>query len=130
MLPKRQQMSNKSKAFKDLQNSWYKKLEKLGFQDIEQSDGNLKRWHGQDFKAIHATAFEYKAEYYRAAGYFLNHYQFASKREKLIWELHSQGVSNRDIAKILKKKGVKRMAKDVVRMLIKRLVKEMMLLCP
>lgn len=87
------------KQLKKLKALWEKKLKKSGFEDIEQKDGRLKAWHSHRF-AVEAkkTVFEAKAEYYRKAEHFLNDAQFSSKKERRVWELHSQGVSERDIA--------------------------------
>ncbi len=37
------------------------------------------------------------------AGQFLNNYNFRSKLEKVIWEYHCNGISYRNIAKLLRK---------------------------
>jgi len=90
--------------FKSLQKLWYKKLKDSGFEDIEDFEGCriLKRsfsaytWQHtqQDFDEIQ--------DYFRLAGQFYYEHRFENKLEKEIWRLHSEGVSYREIAEILR----------------------------
>lgn len=66
---------------------------------------------------------EGQIEYYRFAGHFLNDHRFASKLEKLIWELHANGLSMRNIVKKLKPKYP--VYRDKVNITLMRLVKLM-----
>lgn len=121
--------------FKKLQDKWYAKLEKEGFEDIEQKDGNLKVWHSQIFqnrrrKRSSPEAWEAKTEYYILAEHFLNLHKFKSKQEQTIWQLHSEGVSYEKIAKRLKVLGFERQtSKDSVQKVIKILAKLMVKVC-
>jgi hypothetical protein len=101
-------MNPRSKEFKDLQKDWYKKLKDSGFQDIERGAGQLKTDPLQNIKTFYdLNSFESKQEYFRMAGAFLYSYKFKNEAEKLIWRLHSEGVSFRTIVKILLEKGYK-----------------------
>ncbi len=104
-------MDNKSKLFKTLQAKWYAKIEKGGFEDIEQADGRLKLWASGVFKERLARKgpnfFEATEEYYRKAGHFLHEHKFESDFAKTVWEFHATGVSIREIVGRLRDKGVK-----------------------
>lgn len=109
-------MDRNSKEYKKLEAIWDKKLKKSGFEDIEQKDGNLKQWSTRRFwQNIQNTHYEDRKvsydseeEYYRMAGHFLHEYEFSSKREKLMWSLHAEGLTMIAIAKILKQKNYKK----------------------
>jgi len=95
----------KTKQFEELKKKWYKKLEKTGFEDIEQADGRLVGKHGEWFKYYHNPTLDLaKQDYFRHAGYFLYEHKFANDFERRIWELHVEGISIRNIAKILSKR--------------------------
>lgn len=118
-------MDFKSKEFKDLKDKWYKKAAKSGFKDIEQDEDNLIVWASHLFRATYdATKFQAKEEYYRAAGHFLHDYEFDSKRDRLVWEKHAEGLSIAKIVKELKKKN-RKIHKMLVHEIIKRLASEM-----
>ena len=110
-----------SQALNKLTKEWYAKLKKSGFDDIEDSEDTLKRWHTKIFLNASAVSSQAKQDYYRIAGYFLNDYEFKSDYEKKIWELHATGKSMRGIGKQLGKHK-----KDYVNRIIQRLRKEML----
>jgi hypothetical protein len=94
------------KQFNKLQVKWDKKLKKSGFIDLEpirngrltnttESNGVLDKRRDNRWEA--------EAEYYRLATYFLNDYEFESNFQRIIWEYHANGISYRNIVKILKK---------------------------
>ena len=94
-----------SKKFKALQSQWYKKLKKSGFEDIENSKGDLKKYESATWNrnTKHTTeerveSRKAKADYYRIAGQFLHDYLFETALDKKIWTLHSIGKSYRVIA--------------------------------
>lgn len=102
---------------------WYKKLDKSGFKDIEQDENHLKR---PSTALITVSSYrnkesiEAKIRYYSLAEHFLNEYKFENNIERMIWEYHSNGLSARDITKILK--SLKKKAnRDSVWRVIKRL---------
>jgi hypothetical protein len=99
------------KSCKELKDSWGKKLEKTGFEDIERSDGTLKRWDSFYFArekhGHHHGGREFKEEYYRLAGHFLHDFPFKTDRDRKIWDLHAQGKTIKFITNMLKKQGYK-----------------------
>lgn len=102
------------KQFKKLQNQWYKKLKASGFEDAEETikvDGKeyqtLKSWSNFTFSKVTQPNWEAKSEYYTAASSFLHEHSFSSEQERHMWELHSEGVSYRDIVDKIKEKGNK-----------------------
>lgn len=120
-------MSNqfKTKEFRELQSKWYKKLRQQGFEDLERKAGRLKTGALQNISHLYNTEqFNIKEEYYRLAGQFLHEHKFKSGIEKKIWELHSEGMSIRNIVKKLKHRGVTAY-KDLVEGVIKRMREEM-----
>lgn len=96
------------KEFKALQALWYRKLEKSGFEDIEdtQKKGEpLKRWDSTQFQRERARhTFSAKQTYYERASAFLEKYRFHGEIEKSIWAMHTEGEAIRTIAKALKLK--------------------------
>lgn len=118
-------MDFNSKEFKDLQKKWYKKAEDSGFDDIEQEDGNLKRWDSYVFqRKYNKEQAEAKESYYRSAGKFLYDYKFEKKSQREIWRLHAEGLSFEKILKVLKKRFRKLTLWDV-RHTIEQLDKKM-----
>lgn len=119
-------MDPKSKAFKELEKKWYTKLEKSGFKDIEQPDGNLKVWASSACKNYaEPNVRAAKEEYYRMAGQFLYDYKFTSAIDKFAWKHHANGVSIRSIVGLLAKKGIKS-NKRTIHEKLQRLAKEML----
>jgi len=120
---------------KKLQDRWYAKLKKEGFDDIEQRDGNLKTWHSSMFqnrrkKRYTEDSWDSKIEYYRLAEHFLNDNKFKNEQEKKTWELHSEGISYEKISIRLKALGFKRgVSKDSIHKLIKLLAATMVKVC-
>lgn len=95
-----------SKEFLALQKLWYAKAAKAGHVEIEDKEGRLKRW-SSDIFGQRPEWDRSKEEYYRAAGKFLYDYNFKDQEEKLMWELHSNGLSLPNIVKELKARGRK-----------------------
>lgn len=98
-------MKKPSQLDSDLVIEWYGKLKEAGFSDIEKPDGSLKTFHSRLFTKhgkdpLHTSPvyLESKAEYYLRATQFLTVFRFASKIEKEIWMMHSDGKSTRVIA--------------------------------
>lgn len=96
-------MKLNSKKFKELKTKWYKKLEKSGFNDIEQANGNLKDFHSFRFKSkkIKNVFFETQ-RYYELASQLLHTYPFPDRTSKKIWKLHASGESNLAISDLMK----------------------------
>jgi hypothetical protein len=105
-----------NKNFKELQAKWYAKLKKTGFNDIESHtqnddnpDGSLKEWHSQRFYINNRVEdFKQKERYYQLATQFTYDYKFNDEQDKIIWDLHANGSSVREISKQLNKKGYDR----------------------
>lgn len=122
-------MSNqyKTKEFKDLQDKWYDKLKKKGFEDIEQADGNLKRWDSHLFSSKYDQRFfNSKEKYFQIAGQFLHEYEFETKLDAFIWGHHAAGETLWSIVAKIKGRKFKPIQKDTVRKIILLLEKEML----
>lgn len=114
----------KTPKLRKLQAKWYGKLKKKGFEDIEYDEDHLKL-SSERFVVRNSGAYanptltSAKYEYYSSCRKFLNEYTFKNKKERAVFELHSEGVSIRDIATKL------RLSRRFVHETIKRLVKGM-----
>lgn len=96
-----------TRKFKQLQSQWYSKLKDAGFEDIEDTsspDEMLKSWHSSYFEIRHdPEVFKAKQFYYAKAEHFHTQklerpqYELFNK-DDMIWDMHMQGVSIRDIA--------------------------------
>lgn len=104
-----------------LKKKWYAKLAKEGFKDIESDEDSLKTYSNIFAQKHSPEQTLAKIEYYRMAEHFLNEYKFASKLDQIIWEYHSNGISMRNIAKLLKQARVARTNRTDVWKLVKRL---------
>lgn len=81
------------------QEKWYQKLQKSGFKDIEDGENYLKTWdsfQGPDQNPLLNSA---KADYYGQARHFLAVYDFKYKYHKQMFEMHTEGLGYRKIAK-------------------------------
>lgn len=89
-----------------LRNEWYLKLKEDGFIDIEKAQSEE---YGSDLKRYNSTQNfkEAQVEYYEKAKEFLLNYEFPNDGEKLVWELHSQGMTERKIIAWLQIHGIK-----------------------
>ncbi len=85
---------------KKLHAEWNKKLKDSGFIDAEDTSGQLKAYHGSRLfsRSLPNVDMASKEEYYRIAAQFLYEYKDFTDITRLIWELHSQGHTIRDIA--------------------------------
>lgn len=101
-------MKTPKQSFKQLQDTWYAKLKKSGFEDIEQDDDNLKFWSSAFYlRRLSPEQMKALQDYYQMATNFLEEYKFDSKRDQIIWEYHSKGFNDPEIAKLLKKVKIK-----------------------
>ena len=114
------------KDYRSLKKIWYDKLAKSGFDDIEYNEEKFKHVsHGSYFGRTEVARNYYpKMEYYSMAGQFLHNHKFQSNLEKVIWEYHANGISIRNIIKLLNKVRIYR-KKDEIHAVIKALVHEM-----
>jgi hypothetical protein len=86
-------MDRNSKEFKALQNKWYRKLNKAGFEDIESRNGMLKDYHSKRFAGQDASTFTEKERYYQLASQLVHTYPFPDTTSKTMWRLHAKGES-------------------------------------
>lgn len=93
--------------FKKVKALWYKKLRDSGFEDAESDEFNLKVWSLKFTTPKTVRDWQAKTEYYYMANHFLNNYKFEAPLDKVIWEYHTNGISVREIAKLLKKVKIK-----------------------
>lgn len=124
-MKKTKKQPNSSQSYEKLKEVWYKKLERSGFEDIEKDEFNLKQYSSRFAEATVVRNWHAKSEYYSMAGQFLNNYKFNSRLEKIIWEYHSNGISIRDIVKILKKVRVSQLKRARIHQILAKLVLEM-----
>lgn len=117
-------MKLKKDSFKELQAKWYGKLKKEGFEDAEIDEDNLKLWSTRFFARHSIEQIQAKQAYYQMAENFLNDYKFETKRERIIWEYHSNGISVRDIVLVLRKVRIKT-GRQTIWTTVKRLQKKM-----
>lgn len=117
----------KTKEFLELKAKWYNKLRKSGFDDKERDENNMKQWDAHAFNSRYdKNQFGAKETYYRWAGQFLHEKEFRNKRDRIIWELHAQGATVREIEKELKSRQFKIHTRSGVQWTINKLRKEML----
>lgn len=120
-------MNRNNPEFKKLKKEWYDRLEEAGFKDIEQDEDNLKVWTTTKINSIiygrnkskyniqtTLSRIEDKKAYYDLATQFLNDYQFTDKTLKIIWALHAEGSSHREISLALASHGIKKSRQRVL----------------
>jgi len=95
----------KTAKFKKLFKTWNKKLERAGHEEIEnfnlEEPAFLDKSHASRFKEVTASEYETRSLYYSIARGLLHTFAFESSIQKRIWELHSEGLSVRQIEKAL-----------------------------
>lgn len=90
----------KQQTFKEIQARWYAILKTSGFQDAEDSKHDLRpliTWHSLKWQKIDPERFKAKRDYFNQAERFLATYDFETDEHKIIWLLHSEGLSVREI---------------------------------
>ena len=114
-----------SQNLKQLIKEWDEKLKSSGFKDIEDRKTGLLKHNGGDvtvanigyslaaYRSDKEPSFavqrgysslawkESQAEYYRIASQILHEAEFKTPRHRIIWQLHSEGVTQQEIAAIL-----------------------------
>jgi hypothetical protein len=86
--------------FLEIQARWYDKLKESGFIDIENTVHELrplKSWHSLRWQRKDIQFITAQQKYYTDAVHFLSSYTFADEEQKMIWLLHSEGMSVREI---------------------------------
>lgn len=95
-------MNPNSKEFKKLQDKWYKKLKKDGFDDIENSFEDLRTGSNNNIQQLQTVdSFEARAVYYRLASQFLYEHKFENLFDRQVWSAHCEGIAMRQIAKAM-----------------------------
>lgn len=122
-MPKLPKTQYDTPEFKKLFQEWNKRLELTGHTEIEDfkhPDIPLKRWHGQDFKAKFKSpeVFMAKAQYFQQATELLNTFKFSSKKDRIVWRLHSEGYTISEVSAVCKKNKMKKVSKSSVRTII------------
>ena len=91
------------KKLQKLQKTWYNKLAKSGFKDIENvfAPGEpLRHWDSVEFQRYFTPkTFTEKQRYYELAGQLLHDFKFVKDRDREIWRMHTQGIAQHRIAK-------------------------------
>ena len=111
--------------YQRLKKIWYRKLEKSGFTDIEQDEDTLKVWSTKASEYRSPLENSARQTYYNMAYQFLNQYEFKSKRDRVIWEYHSQGISYRTISNLLRSRHFKSLTYNGIYLRVKILAKIM-----
>jgi hypothetical protein len=118
----------KTPQFKKLQEKWYKKLKDEGFNDIEKGEDTLMVCNSTAFRKSRYPIESYNAKvrYFALAGQFLNDNKFETRKDKIVWELHTNGKSTREIETELKRRKILNPSRDMTNKIIRRLAKEML----
>lgn len=115
----------KTKKFQDLFKEWNKKLEEAGHEEIENFNlpiPTLKLFHATEFrKKALKKDLDQQRDTYLVASHLLNTYKFLNEDHRRVWELYCDGISARETAKIINKKGFK---KDAIRAILTTIKKE------
>lgn len=97
-----------SQSLKKLQLKWYLKLKEEGFKDIEDSQGRLISSANHNLGLTRLRLWRRsKEEYYRLAtgllfeGKFPKGRALSEEHYKAVWALHVEGMSYREIGKIM-----------------------------
>jgi hypothetical protein len=92
--------SKQQSEFEKLQKLWYAKLKREGFNDCEQDEFYFKNGgYTQNMYRRHTDPQQVnaKTEYYRLAEHFLFEHKFDSPADKLVWKMHSEGITIKKI---------------------------------
>ncbi len=110
---------------KKLQAEWEKKLSQSGFKDYETTNRELKQFDGSRFfsRTVPLEQMEATRSYYVRAEHYLNTYDKFTTKSRLVWELHSQGMSVREIETAL---GISDLKKSTIHTTVVKLAKIMM----
>jgi len=131
---KKKNQKQTARTLQQLVKDWDRRLKENGFRDIEdRKTGLLKKSGGdvywepgqfehpsepQDKGYTSITWKESQAEYYRLAGQALHEKDFKNVRMRLIWQLHAEGYSYREICETLN------LSHDKIRRAVERMAKE------
>lgn len=106
-------MSNQKTDLIQEQKKWYELLAQSGFEDLEYFDSKMqpKDWMKgtskfvpiNEYNSVDEPSLVYEStyEYYHQAEQSSKEIQFESEIDRQVWELHSMGISLRNIGKQL-----------------------------
>lgn len=121
-------MKTKKTELERLTEVWYAKLKTAkseeypnGFKDIEIYKSFGASDVPRSIKLRAAWENQIVQDYYCMAQHFLNEYEFDSELEKVMWEYHTNGISIRNIVKLLKKARIRKHNRISVWKIVKRL---------
>lgn len=100
-------MSRTKSEYQKQKKIWYKRLKASGFNDIEKNEYDLKTNSAIRKRDTSKARIEALHMYYSMATDFLNDYKFNSKLDQIVWEYHANGLSVRDVVKLLKSVRIK-----------------------
>lgn len=113
----------KKTEYEHLKEIWYKKLEDSGFKDIEygadfsgSSTPRSAAWNDPDLRQV-------LQDYYCMAYYFLNEYKFDRELDKVMWEYHAEGLTIREIVRLLKQVKIKIKVKKTKKIRIQKVTR-------
>lgn len=116
----------KQPSLEELKRIWDRKLKKSGFEDIETKNGTLANTtHSGGNLDKRRVTWQSQEEYYRLARHFVHDYAFEKPIHKVIWEYHAEGISTRNIAKLLNKVRRKKIDRQTVWELVNKFAAEM-----
>jgi len=114
-------MGQKKTEYERIRDVWYKKLKDSGFEDIEQPGGSINIGAPRSIHFQEEDLRQITQDYYCMAYHFLNSYEFDSELERVIWDYHTNGLSNRAIGKLLKQTKISKISRDMVWKIVSRL---------
>ncbi len=112
---------NNSDDYQKLKKVWYKKLKKDGFVDIERDENTIEKYSSVFNRELSYVEASGRLTYYTMATSFLHDYDFPSELDRIIWEYHSNGISYRNIARLLKKARVSKLGYNGIHLRIKKM---------
>lgn len=108
--------------FRKMQEAWYARLAEEGFQDTEKNDTDTII-QPQVFTRV-KNQVRGGLEYYAWCQRILRNYGFKNELHQLIFELHAEGVPNRDIVAELERRGLRKYHNTGIMKIIDRIVKD------
>jgi hypothetical protein len=119
-----------TKEFTKLQNKWYNKLKRSGFDDIEWTDtktgfGQSTSYLKNSRNGVNAQLDPNKELYYTMCRNWLAHAGPVKKIDRIMFELHAEGFGYRDIVERVKHKLKKSNSHTAIFMRMKPLIAEM-----
>lgn len=122
-MPAMAQSPFKEPKFLALFHQWNQVLKETGFKDAEDfslPDPPLKDWHGTNWNKTNPDKIEETQRYYELASGLLLRFRFKNRIHKRIWQLHCDGKSRREIAKLLNQKKCSRTNINAIVLFIQR----------